>query len=376
MAVADTATKLSLSPHGPSSVNVLEKHTLILPPTCHHRTRSTNPSDTIWVSISQKTGLPKTLQPQDLFPRSRQWVLVSSMNSSSAEGDFRRVFPLGVASVLIRSDCVFQDPALHRFRCNRDLYLSNILQHDGFIWTEGGEVIVGVGWQQVETSRLSSAVNPVMAMSYYVANALLAATRVTLSIGLKYFFYSVVHAHEIADAHQQWNGQYFVSCTLKSLGLRFQLGHRPGERCLEPAPIHSSFVVLHTNRIHDVAVDACDCEQHLLWAGPPEEQMLRAVLDTFLLQTYQAKTTMYDYYSVLEKLTSNVGVKPPNCYHAFLRMVREYSHLLMLKRAGCGHAKSGVLGTAQGELVVLYPCCPIPSINLPEGWKNAPSGQQ
>jgi hypothetical protein len=196
----------------------------------------------------------------------------------------------------------------------------------------------------------------------------------------------------MADAHQQWNGQYFVSCTLKSLGLCVQLGHRPGERCSEPAPIHSSFVVLHTNGIHDAAVDTCDCERRL-WAGPPEEQMLRMgwfpatddrprtcatmeVLDAFLLQTYQAKTTMYDYYLVLEKLTSNVGVKPPNRYHAFLRMVREYSHLLMLKRAGRGHAKLGVLGTAQGELTVLCPCCPVPGINLPQDWENAPLGQQ
>ncbi|KAJ7300519.1 hypothetical protein DFH08DRAFT_919257 [Mycena albidolilacea] len=77
--------------------------------------------------------------------------------------------------------------------------------------------------------------------------------------------------------------------------------------------------------------------------------------------TYQAKTTI---------------IKPANHYHAFLRMVREYSHLLMLKRAGRGHAKSGVLGTAQGELAVLCPCCPVPGVNLPEGWENTPPEQQ
>jgi hypothetical protein len=85
---------------------------------------------------------------------------------------------------------------------------------------------------------------------------------------------------------------------------------------------------------------------------------------------------MYDYYSVLEKSTNNTGVKPPNRYNAFLRMVREYSHLLMLKRAGRGHAKSGVMGTTQGVLAVLCPCCPIPGVNLPEGWENAPPEHQ
>ncbi|KAJ7880718.1 hypothetical protein B0H14DRAFT_3082659 [Mycena olivaceomarginata] len=59
---------------------------------------------------------------------------------------------------------------------------------------------------------------------------------------------------------------------------------------------------------------------------------------------------MYIYYSLLEKLTNNVGIKPPNRYQAFLHMVREYTHLLMLKCAGRGHAKSGAMEMAQGEL--------------------------
>ncbi|KAF8139157.1 hypothetical protein K438DRAFT_2118931 [Mycena galopus ATCC 62051] len=100
------------------------------------------------------------------------------------------------------------------------------------------------------------------------------------------------------------------------------------------------------------------------------------VLDAFLTQTYQAKTTMYDFYSVLEKLTNNAGIKPPNRYHVFLRMVREYSHLLMLKRGGRGHARSGVLGTKQGGLVVRCPACPQPGENLPDDWEDAPPGSQ
>ncbi|KAJ7790263.1 hypothetical protein B0H14DRAFT_2626209 [Mycena olivaceomarginata] len=149
----------------------------------------------------------------------------------------------------------------------------------------------------------------------------------------------------------------------------------PPWRALHGAfPLHSKFVVLHINGIHEVAVDACDCEQRA-WAGPPEEQLQRAswfpatdswprtcatmeMLDHFLLQTYQAKTTMYEYYSVLEKCTNNAGIKPPNRYHAFLRM-----------HAWRGHAKSGVMGTKQGELVVRCSCCPIPGVNLPDGWE-------
>ncbi|KAJ7825743.1 hypothetical protein B0H14DRAFT_3468249 [Mycena olivaceomarginata] len=101
-------------------------------------------------------------------------------------------------------------------------------------------------------------------------------------------------------------------------------------------------------------------------AEPAPRFVKPSMLDHFLLQTYQAKTTMYNYYSMLEKTTNNAGIKPLNRYHAFLCMVHEYSHLLMLKRAGRGHVISGVMGTQQGELAVRCPCCPIPGVNLPD----------
>jgi hypothetical protein len=55
-------------------------------------------------------------------------------------------------------------------------------------------------------------------------------------------------------------------------------------------------------------------------------------------------------------------------YKAFMRVMREWRHLKMLKRAGRGHAHSGVNGTAPGELCVLCPACPHPEINLPDNW--------
>jgi hypothetical protein len=44
----------------------------------------------------------------------------------------------------------------------------------------------------------------------------------------------------------------------------------------------------------------------------------------------------------------------------------------MLKRGGRGHDPTGVYGTKQGELAVLCRACPIPGVNLPDGWQNAP----
>ncbi|KAF8142767.1 hypothetical protein K438DRAFT_1634908, partial [Mycena galopus ATCC 62051] len=94
--------------------------------------------------------------------------------------------------------------------------------------------------------------------------------------------------------------------------------------------------------------------------------------------TVQAKTTAYDFYGVLEKLTDGTGIKPPNRYQAFMQMARQYRHLLLLKRAGRGHNYSGrrVWATGAGELALRCPVCPDPKVNLPQDWENAPPEDQ
>ncbi|KAJ7683630.1 hypothetical protein B0H14DRAFT_2422380 [Mycena olivaceomarginata] len=251
-----------------------------------------------------------------------------------------------------------------------------MLRRDGCIWPSGAEFCFGC-CKPPDTGQFLSRCKDCFGDQLLCADCMV-ATHGT----------NPLHRIEVSGLFR-WDGGCFVPSSLRKLGLRVQLGHPPGECCSEPFPLNlSHFIVLHTNGIHDVAIDVCDCKRQL-WAGPPEEQLQHAgwfpatdhrprtcatveMLDHFLLQTYQAKTTMYDYYSVLEKTTNNTGIKPPNRYHAFLRMVREYSHLLMLKRAGRGHAISGVMGTQQGELAMRCPCCPIPGVNLPDGWETAP----
>jgi hypothetical protein len=53
-------------------------------------------------------------------------------------------------------------------------------------------------------------------------------------------------------------------------------------------------------------------------------------------------------------------------------MVREWRHIKMLKRAGRGHDPTGVGGTTAGELAVPCRACPIPGVNLPADWEDAP----
>ena len=43
----------------------------------------------------------------------------------------------------------------------------------------------------------------------------------------------------------------------------------------------------------------------------------------------------------------------------------------MSKRGGRAYDQTGVEGTSPGELAVLCPACPIPSVNLPPNWKSA-----
>jgi hypothetical protein len=57
-------------------------------------------------------------------------------------------------------------------------------------------------------------------------------------------------------------------------------------------------------------------------------------------------------------------------YKAFLRTLRLWRHLRMLKRGGRSYGTGGIDGTSPGELAVLCPACPIPSVNLPSNWES------
>ncbi|KAJ7824915.1 hypothetical protein B0H13DRAFT_2241284 [Mycena leptocephala] len=203
----------------------------------------------------------------------------------------------------------------------------------------------------------------------------------------------VKHKEHPLDRVEHWNGQHFERVTLKSLGLRVQLGHTGYETCTNPIAAHQDFTVVHTNGIHPVALDYCGCSQAHA-AGDRVEQTLRRswfpstslepqtcatfrVLETFHIMTLQGKVTTYDFYGGLEKLTDNSGLgNIKDRYKSFMRMMREWRHLVMLKRAGRGNdGKRKVAETLPGELAVTCPACPQPGINLPPDWESATGGE-
>ncbi|KAF7292055.1 CxC2 domain-containing protein [Mycena indigotica] len=153
-----------------------------------------------------------------------------------------------------------------------------------------------------------------------------------------------------------WNQVYFQSTSLKTLGLRIQVGHPPRQTCDRPIPARHDFVILHHNGIHEVSLDYCGCRRS---SDPYFAQLLRAglfpattdnprtcatlcCLDRYHNLTLHGKITGWDFYRCLETQTNAKGIKPPDRYQIFLRIAREYRHMQSLKRAGAVVMTRGV----------------------------------
>ena len=119
----------------------------------------------------------------------------------------------------------------------------------------------------------------------------------------------------------------------------------------------------------------------------PQTAFTFSVLKSSQLLSLQSKLSLYDYYSCIEMLTDATGAADINVgrlenqpdyklmflkdrYKAFLRTLRMWRHLKMLKRGARAYDPTGIDGTSPGELAVLCPACPIPSVNLPPNWKS------
>ncbi|KAJ7676102.1 hypothetical protein B0H14DRAFT_3537005 [Mycena olivaceomarginata] len=91
--------------------------------------------------------------------------------------------------------------------------------------------------------------------------------------------------------------------------------------------------------------------------------------------TLESKCSPYEFYHSLVRETDNTGLEPSrDRYSEFLRMTRQWQHLLLLKRAGRGHdpCEDRINATKAGEIALLCPACPHPGINLPPEWYTAP----
>jgi CxC2 like cysteine cluster associated with KDZ transposases len=142
--------------------------------------------------------------------------------------------------------------------------------------------------------------------------------------------------------------------------------------------------VVHTNGIHHIALVYCGCHgtenthSDLMAARLVPASFTRyrtlfthAVLDDFRLANLECKTSAYQYFQKLRRLTSPMAPETaPNLYHELRRMSRVWRWMKKLKWAGFGHNTTDVQEPAAGELANFCPACPQPEINLPEKWEQ------
>lgn len=109
-----------------------------------------------------------------------------------------------------------------------------------------------------------------------------------------------------------------------------QLGHAVGTPCINPKPAPGDhFIILHTNGIHDAALNFCACTTaqtdtiQLLRAGlypattqSPETAASIVALEFYHILTFESKASAFEYHNTLSRLTDNTGtVNIPVCLY-------------------------------------------------------------
>ncbi|KAG1853437.1 hypothetical protein DFJ58DRAFT_841622 [Suillus subalutaceus] len=99
-----------------------------------------------------------------------------------------------------------------------------------------------------------------------------------------------LHVHHPLHRLQKWNGQYFEQISLKTLGLRIQLGHTTGQQCANPhRAFNDDFIIIDTFSIHEVSLNFCSCtiaESHM-------QQLLRMSLFPSIISDPKTAVTFH-----------------------------------------------------------------------------------
>ncbi|KIM63799.1 hypothetical protein SCLCIDRAFT_116668, partial [Scleroderma citrinum Foug A] len=213
-------------------------------------------------------------------------------------------------------------------------------------------------------------------------------------------------AHELNPFHriQRWTGTFFEDFSVRLISLVIHLGHG-GKPCpmggynqrdngsdeeedwedvedddrlphLARLRDRGCLTVVHTNGVHFCDIWYCTCEAsedshvQLMMAGlfpattkSPRTAFSFQVLDDFIRDNVECGTTAMNYYSKLQRLTSNGFLHAvPDRYRELLRVSRAWQLLKLLKWKGFdGRSEE----PEPGELVLFCPACPQPGVNVP-----------
>ncbi|KAG1764090.1 hypothetical protein EV702DRAFT_1051462 [Suillus placidus] len=140
--------------------------------------------------------------------------------------------------------------------------------------------------------------------------------------------------------------------------------------------------VVHSSRVFTHNVSWCCC----LGSNPQHFQLLRAglfpassiwprtaftfeVLDHFLIDALECKTSARSFFEKLTCLTNNAFPDTiPDRYRELMRVSRLWRDLKNRKWFGFGHDTES--GPGPGDLALFCPSCPQPGINMPLHWKQ------
>ncbi|KAK0484087.1 hypothetical protein EDD18DRAFT_1467586 [Armillaria luteobubalina] len=90
-------------------------------------------------------------------------------------------------------------------------------------------------------------------------------------------------------------------------------------------------------------------------------------LEQFQMLTFMGKISAYEYYHLLVRLTDNTGIKSPSDnFDAFIHVVRKWSFICLLKRAGVGNDRGRWKDVKPGLCAMECLACPRPGVNIPE----------
>ncbi|KAG1718837.1 hypothetical protein EDD22DRAFT_983478 [Suillus occidentalis] len=102
----------------------------------------------------------------------------------------------------------------------------------------------------------------------------------------------------------------------------------------------------------------------------PQSAFTFNILDNFLIDALECKTSAMSFYQKLCCFTNNAFPhKIPDHYHELMRMSRIWRDLMNRIHFGFGHKMDASPGP--GDLALYCPTCPQPGINLPSSWKDS-----
>jgi hypothetical protein len=185
----------------------------------------------------------------------------------------------------------------------------------------------------------------------------------------------------------------------------FDHSERSSKRTRTATSGNPLLTLINQTGVFDMEVLYCICPN----AGARDEQLLKAgllsssfkqieaaftfsVLDDFLTDNLECKTTAQQYYSKLQSITNrmfpnNVPVchidssiflsrmnhvlttSLQNLYKQLLRASRQWRDLKNRMQSGLGYQQEED-APSDGSMALFCPACPQPGINLPEDWKD------